>query len=163
MLHSLIRILDLILKSLAALGAAGLTICVLLGIASRAFNDPFGWTEELSRFFMVWVAMLGWVLASRRRAHIRIRFFHDLLPRFWWAIAEIFMQLGVVLFGLIVVVTAAELIERNHDVEATSLPLAMMWMYVPLVLAAAVATLQALTDIARAWQARHGAAGEAVP
>jgi TRAP-type C4-dicarboxylate transport system permease small subunit len=161
--HTLIRSLDVILKSLAAVAAAGLTVCVLLGIASRAVNDPFGWTEELSRFFMVWVAMLGWVLASRRRAHIRIRFFHDLLPRFWWAMAEIFMQLGVVLFGLIVVVAAAELIERNSDVEATSVPLAMMWIYVPLALAAAVATLQALADIARAWQARHASAGEALP
>jgi TRAP-type transport system small permease protein len=162
MLHTLIRTLDLILKSLAAIAAAGLTVCVLLGIASRALNDPFGWTEELSRFFMVWVAMLGWILASRRRAHIRVRFFHDLLPRFWWTMAEIVMQLGVVLFGLVVVVTAAELIERNHDVEATSVPLAMMWIYVPLALAAAVATAQAFADIARAWQTRH-LTGEAAP
>jgi TRAP-type C4-dicarboxylate transport system permease small subunit len=129
--HSLIRTLDLILKSLAAVAAAGLTVCVLLGIASRAVNDPFGWT--------------------------------DLLSPFWWAIAEIFMQLGVVLFGLLVVVSAAELIERNSDVEATSVPLAMMWIYVPLALAAAVATLQALADIAGAWQARHAAAGEVAP
>src|SRR5438105_11574034 len=101
MLQRLAGRLDFILNWIAVSAAGGLTLCVLLGVVSRAFNDPFGWTEELSRFLMIWVAALGWVLATRRRAHIRIRFFHDLLPRFWRSMAEIVMQLAVALFGML--------------------------------------------------------------
>ncbi len=152
MLQRLIACLDLALNWIAILAVGGLTLCVMLGVISRAFNNPFDWTEELSRFLMIWVAALGWVLATRRGLHIRIRFFHDLLPRFWWSAAEIVMQLAVAVFGLLVVVYGVELVQRNVDIEATTVPLTMMWIYVPLVLGGVAATLQAIADIAGAWR-----------
>ena len=73
--------------------AIGLTVAllavVMLGVITRALGDPLIWTDEISRFLMVWVAVAGWLLATRRRAHIRIRFFHDLLPKRSWGAAEI--------------------------------------------------------------------------
>ena len=96
---------------------------------------------------MVWVAILGWVLACRSRAHIRIRFFHDLLPPRVWAAAEIILQLSVVLFGLLAAWFAIDLVRRNSDIEAVTLPLTQMWFYIPLVCAGTIAALQALADI----------------
>src|SRR5215471_5426392 len=57
-----------------------LLACVALGVITRALGDPLIWTDELSRFLMVWLAVFGWVLATRRRIHVRIRFFQDRLP-----------------------------------------------------------------------------------
>ncbi len=54
--------------------------CVALGVVTRSLGDPLIWTDELSRFLMVWLAVFGWILASRKRIHVRIRFFQDLLP-----------------------------------------------------------------------------------
>lgn len=150
----LVRAADRALKFVAAASCAVLTLCVLLGVASRGIGEPVAWTDELSRFLMVWVAMFGWILASRRHAHIRIRFFHDMLPPFAWALLEIAMQFSVVLFGLLVVGYGAELIERNSDVDAISLPITNMWFYVPLVIAGGVAAIQAAADIASAWAGR---------
>jgi len=138
---------DFAMRFIAGTSAALLAIVVLVGVISRAFGDPYAWTDELSRLLMVWVAMFGWMLASRRHAHIRIRFFHDLLPPTGWAVAEVIMQFSVVVFGLLVVLYGAELVERNSDVEAISMPIAMMWFYVPLVVAGAIATVQAAADI----------------
>ncbi len=150
----LVRAADGLLKFVAAASCALLTACVLLGVASRGLGEPVAWTDELSRFLMVWVAMFGWILASRRHAHIRIRFFHDMLPPFAWAVAEIVMQFSVVVFGLLVVWYGAELVERNSDVDAISLPISNMWFYVPLVIAAGVAAIQAAADMAGAWAGR---------
>ena len=51
--------------------------CVSLGALTRGLGDPLIWTDELSRFLMVWLAVFGWIVASRKRIHVRIRFFHS--------------------------------------------------------------------------------------
>jgi len=151
----LVRAVDLTVYWTSAISVAALTIVVVIGVVSRAAGDPYAWTDELSRLLMVWVAMFGWVLASRRHAHIRIRFFHSMLSPFAWTIAEIVMQLTVVLFGALVAFYGIELVERNHDIEAISMPVAMMWFYVPLVFAGAIAAVQAGADIRIAWANRE--------
>jgi TRAP-type C4-dicarboxylate transport system permease small subunit len=156
MLRRLLTCADAAMRWLAGIAAAGLTLCVLLGVVSRAINDPLAWTDELSRFLMIWVAILGWMLATRRRAHIRIRFFHDLLPPFWWRVAEIAMQFAVAGFGLLVVAYGLELVARNRDVEATTVPLTIMWFYLPIVVAGLVATAQAVADIGAIVTKRGG-------
>ncbi len=154
----LVRVVDRTVRAVAAISAAALTVVVTIGVVSRAAGDPYAWTDELSRLMMVWVAMFGWILASRRHAHIRIRFFHNLLPPLAWSIAEIAMQFSVVVFGLLVVWFGAELVERNHDVEAISMPVSMMWFYVPLVMAGGLAAAQAAADIRVAWANRENPA-----
>lgn len=155
----LVRAVDRTIYWISAFSVAALTIVVVIGVVSRAAGDPYAWTDELSRLLMVWVAMFGWVLASRRHAHIRIRFFHSKLSPFAWTIAEIFMQFTVVVFGLLVAFYAIELVERNHDIEAISMPVAMMWFYVPLVFAGAVAATQAAVDMKIAWTNREAPNG----
>ena len=148
------RAVDFAIRTVAAVSIALLTAVVLIGVGSRALGDPYAWTDELSRLLMVWVSMFGWMLASRSHAHIRIRFFHDLMPPFAWSIAEIVMQFSAAVFGLLVVLYGAELIERNHDVEAISLPISNMWFYVPLVAGGALAAAQAVADMKSVWSRR---------
>jgi len=140
------RSFDLTIKFLAGLALTSLTLAVLLGVISRAANDPVVWTDEASRILMIWVAAFGWVLATRGHAHIRIRFFHDLLPPLAWGITEIFINAAIVLFGLLLIVYGIALVQRNIDVEATSLPLSMAWLYLPLLVGGAAALTQALAD-----------------
>ena len=163
MLAQVTRGLDLTLRWLAIAALSALTLCVLLGVISRALNNPFDWTEELSRYLMVWVAILGWVLASRSRAHIRIRFFQDMLPPRAWAVAEIVLQLAVVLFGLLVAWFAIDLVQRNSDIDAVTLPLTQMWFYIPLLAGGLIAALQAVAEIAGVARDRQNAKALSVP
>ena len=87
---------------------------------------------------MVWLAVFGWILASRKRIHVRIRFFQDLLPARAHRAVELAIQLALTLFGMLVTGYSVGLVGKNHDLEATSLPISMAWMYVPMVLAGAV-------------------------
>ena len=95
---------------------------------------------------MIWVAAFGWVLATRSHAHIRICFFHDLLPPLAWGIVEIVINAAIVLFGLLLAVYGVDLVSRNIDVEATSLPLSMAWLYMPLLVGGAATFAQAAAD-----------------
>ena len=144
------RAFDTGLAWFAGILAAVLTCVVMLGIVSRGFGEPFVWSDEVSRFLMIWLAVAGWLLSSRKRAHIRIRFFHDLLPaRLWW-IAETIMQVALIGCGVLLLVFGVELIRRNLDVEATTVPIAMAWIYAPIALAGAVMTVQGVIE---GWEA----------
>ena len=131
--------------------AIGLTVAllavVMLGVITRALGDPLIWTDEISRFLMVWVAVAGWLLATRRRAHIRIRFFHDMLPKRAWRAAEIAIQCGIVVLGVLFAWYGVDIVMRNRDMEALSLPISLAWMYVPIVIAGLATAAQAISEI----------------
>src|SRR3954447_25783543 len=104
-----------------------LLTCVSLGVVTRGVGEPLIWTDELSRFLMVWLAVFGWILASRKRIHVRIRFFQDLLPASSHRGAEFAIQLALLVFGALICWYSVGLVIKNHDLEATSMPLSMSW------------------------------------
>ena len=150
MLRSLIGGFDRAAAVIACALVAALLGCVALGVITRAMGDPFIWTDELSRFLMVWLAVFGWILASRKRIHVRIRYFQDLLPAGAHAAAEIVFQFAMTVFGALITWYGVGLVAKNHDLEATSLPIAMAWMYVPMVLAGIVTAAQGAREFAGA-------------
>ena len=124
-----------------------LLLCVAAGVVTRGAGNPLIWTDEVARFLMVWLACLGWMLACRRRIHVRIRFFQDLLPRPAWRVAEIAIQAALALFGAIIAGYGVGLVLKNADLQATSVEISMAWMYVPLVPAGLLMATQALAEI----------------
>jgi TRAP-type transport system small permease protein len=121
--------------------------CVSLGALTRGLGEPLIWTDELSRFLMVWLAVFGWVVASRKRIHVRIRFFQDLLPKRGHQATELAIQSAMTLFGALVTAYSAGLIGKNHDLQATTLPISMAWMYAPMVLGGAITALQGASEV----------------
>ncbi|SIQ61720.1 MULTISPECIES: TRAP transporter small permease [unclassified Bosea (in: a-proteobacteria)] len=141
------RVFDRAMEAVAALLIVALLVTVTLGIVTRAMGEPLIWTDEVSRFLMLWVAVVGWVMASRRRVHIRIRFFHDMMPARGWRTAEALMQLAMMLFGALTLWYSIHLVQANYDLEATTVPLSMGLLYAPMVLAGLVTLLQGLAEL----------------
>jgi TRAP-type C4-dicarboxylate transport system permease small subunit len=132
-----------------------LLVCVSLGVVTRTLGEPLIWTDELSRFLMVWLAVFGWVLASRKRIHVRIRFFQDLLPARGHQATELAIQAAMTLFGVLVTAYSVGLIGKNHDLQATSMPISMAWMYVPMLLAGTITALQGASELLEALRRVH--------
>ena len=149
---------------IAAVVACGLLVallgCVTLGVVTRAANNPLIWTDELSRFLMVWLAAFGWILATRRRIHVRIRYFQDKLPAGAHRGVELAIQAAMTLFVVLIAWYGVGLTIKNHDLEATTLPLSMSWLYAPLVLAGAATAAQGIAELVESLRrARPAAAG----
>lgn len=140
---------DRLLKAVAGAIVVALLATVTAGIVSRALNHPLAWTDEVSGYLMVWLACLGWMLATRQGAHIRIRVFQDKLPRLPWRATEAAILLAVALLGAVVAFYSVGLIRRNADIEALALPISAAWLYVPLLPAGVVTLIQALADLWR--------------
>ena len=43
-------------------------------------NDSLGWTEEIARFFLIFLAFVGSITCIRRGSHIYLEFFYRYLP-----------------------------------------------------------------------------------
>ena len=149
---------DGLLYAVAGVFVVALLFAVMAGVVSRGLGEPYTWTEEISGFLMVWLVCLGWMIATRRNAHIRIRFFQDMLPGMSRRISEVIIQLSVALLGAVVAWQSIHLIQVNSDIEAISLPISTAWMYVPLLPAGIVTFVQAVTDLY--WQVRGVSAAE---
>lgn len=142
---------------LLSVAAGGLVVVLLFtvtaGVVFRAVGHPLSWTDEAAGFLMVWGACLGWMMATRRNAHIRIRFFQDMLPAQPWRWTESFIQVGMAVLGGVIAWFSIHLIRTNSDIEAMALPISVAWMYVPMLPAGLVTMGQALYDL---WQQLSG-------
>jgi TRAP-type C4-dicarboxylate transport system permease small subunit len=143
----LLRWADRLLAVAAGAVVVALMATVTAGVVTRALNHPLAWTDEASGFLMVWLACLGWMLATRHGAHIRIRVFQDMLPAVSWRATEVTILLAVAALGAVVAWFAVGLIQRNADIEALALPISTAWLYVPLLPAGLVTVAQALADL----------------
>lgn len=139
--------LDLALQGLAVLLVTALLATVTAGVVSRALNRPLSWTDEASGFLMVWLACSGWMIATRRGAHIRIRFFMDRAAPSVQRGSEVLIQLAMLLLGAVVAWKSVHLVMTNSDVEAMTLPISTAWMYAALWPAGVLTSAQALVDL----------------
>jgi TRAP-type transport system small permease protein len=145
----IVRLLDRLTEFIAIAVTLALLTVVMLGIVFRLANDPLVWTDELARYLMVWLALLGWVVAARRRAHIRITVLVERLPRRLRVPAEVATQLAVLVFGSTLSWHSFELIERAWDVEAVSLPMPSALLYLLVPVAGLAVCAQSVVEIVR--------------
>ena len=115
----------------------------------------------MSGFLMVWLACLGWMIATRHGTHIRIRLLQERLPLTAWRGSEMGIQIAVAVVGGVVAWKSIFLMQVNSDIEAMSLPVAVAWMYAPLLPAGLVTMLQALADMFKPRPAAPEAEGAA--
>jgi len=115
--NALTRSLELFIIATMAL----LVVDVAWGVFSRyALGAQTKWTEELARFLLVWVALLGGALAFQSKAHLGVDYFVNLLhpdARKLTAVAAhvvvLFFAIAVLLLGGASVVREALALEQT--------------------------------------------------
>ncbi len=90
------------------LGTACFALLFVLMVAQVILRYGFSFTpfftEEIARYAMIWAALAGAAVATRRGAHIRVDFVSNLLPSAVRRIWQLVLDLGVIgLFGVLVV------------------------------------------------------------
>ena len=112
------------------------------------FDDPLIWSEELSRYLFIWIALLGWTLASRNRTHITVRLFVDMLPRRARLLAEAANAFLVLAFAVVLLGLGIELVAVSTDVPTITLFFNFAVIYAAVPVTAAVIVLHCIRDIA---------------
>ena len=70
-----------IVSILASLFLAGTVLVTTMQVVLRyGFNYPQAWAEEVSRYLLAWIILLGAAVAVAHRSHIRVDIVETLLP-----------------------------------------------------------------------------------
>ncbi|MDH4574251.1 TRAP transporter small permease [Salinicola acroporae] len=72
--------LDRVLLTLAVIALVGLSLTVLLQVASRLFLPiTLSWTEELTRYLFIYMVAMGAGVVQHRHRHVNVELFHGRL------------------------------------------------------------------------------------
>lgn len=86
----------------------------IIGIAQVIFrwvlNDPITWSEEAIQLAYIWVCYLGWCLAERKDAHIRITAVMNALPKGAQKWLQAFNHVLCIVFSVLMVVYGIKLV-----------------------------------------------------
>ncbi len=132
-----IRLLDKALIGLLASLMVVMVVSVVWQVLSRyLFVVPAAWTEELARFLLIWIGMLGAAFAYRNGSHLGL----DLLPKKLQGKSRILLQrlthLSCFLFAAIVlVVGGGSLVSITWELKqysaAMGMPIAVVYSVIP--------------------------------
>jgi TRAP-type C4-dicarboxylate transport system permease small subunit len=136
-MHKVVRILDAVLKNVMIVLMIALVVAVSWQVISRyVFSSPSSWTEEVARFLMIWIGLLGAAYAFRTRAHLGL----DLLPKKLTGrsaeILKLFTLMVVVLFSVtVLIVGGGKLVALTWELKQYSavlgLPIAFVYSVIP--------------------------------
>ncbi len=152
LLKSLIRCLDLLLNSSLILCMGGLVVTILWQVASRfLLNDPSSYTEEIARFLLIWIGMLGGCYAYRSKSHLGLDLLTSKLSPPAQRIASIMVTLVVILFAVLVLgYGGGRLVWLTLELHQTSasLGIPMGYVYSVLPISGALILLYSFNTIA---------------
>ena len=142
MLTRLAAAMERWLARLLAVLLAAIVLAVTWQVVSRyLLGDASGWTEELARFLLIWIGLLGGALAYQRRLHLGL----DLLPEYlrkhrpasvFTAINDAAIDFCVLVFAVtILVVGGGALVLLTLELEqyspALGLPMGVVYLCLP--------------------------------
>lgn len=111
-----------------------LVISVFCQITFRFFDYSIAWTEELSRYSMIWMTFLGAAYAVAARAHIGMEL---LVDRMEGLIKKVFIMLSAavcLVFFVLMVVKGLELSMRvmNQPSAVLQIPMGIVYSVIPI-------------------------------
>lgn len=93
-------------------------------------NSPLAWTEELARITLVWLVFWGSAIAVRRKKHLSISFFVDLLPKKIRLYIDLFNQLAMMSFLGIAAYTGYRVMLMTQGIVTPALGISYLWFYI---------------------------------
>lgn len=135
-MKGLISVLDNFLKiALLVIGTSMLIVVLWQVVGRYALQAPSSVTEELARFLLIWLGMLGAVYTFRNRMHVCIDVFVTTLEQGERITAEVLAMLVSLVFAVVILIFGGfQLVELTRDLEQTSAALGIQMFQVYLVL-----------------------------
>ncbi|MDR2391976.1 MAG: TRAP transporter small permease [Planctomycetota bacterium] len=126
-----IKICTKALEAFSALILLTLTVMVFVNVVLRyVFNSSITVTEELGRYFMVWLLFAGAILAAGINSHVRVDLFLRKVPALPRAWVEIVSDIVMIYCCWLIVVGGLDqtVLNVNNILPVSQLP--ESWVYV---------------------------------
>lgn len=126
-IKKVINLIDVITINFTAILVFIMLIIVLLQIITRFFGASLSWTEELSRYLLIWIGVLSASAALKRGAHAGVDFFITLFPKRHRNLIGVFNAIIMIFFLFYFINGGWESAIKANRITSTALELKMFW------------------------------------
>lgn len=130
--------------------AAMLAIMITHVFFRYVLSDSFGWTEELARFMMVWMAFLFFPAAHRQGLNASLEIVTDWFrDSVLWRLLQLLLELCILIALIWCIKLGFERIERGATIASLSLGISMATVYYVLPLSFFLTALSSFERVLR--------------
>jgi TRAP-type C4-dicarboxylate transport system permease small subunit len=132
--------------SSALLGA--LVSVLAFGVASRfVLHAPLAWSDELSRYLLVWISFLGSSVAFRRGMHLGVEVWTGRLRAGWRRLLGCFVAVVVLVLMSVIAVEGVKLALFNTAQRSPAMRIPMVGPYLAVPVGAVLVAIHALAEL----------------
>jgi len=137
-MRTIARLVDAALRTVLVVLVVALVSSVAWQVLSRyLLADPSPWTEELARFLLIWIGMLGAGYAFRQHAHLGLELLPEKLHGAPASALRYFTLFVIALFAVAVLIGGgANLVSLTWELRQYSavlgMPIAWVYSVIPL-------------------------------
>lgn len=136
------------LEAICGLVLMVMTVIIAMLVTTRNFlGFSYPWSEELTRYLLVWLSLLGAAVLTKRDDHIRFEFLADRMPRVPLALLSIVLRVLVLGFLWILLQQSWAVANARASTHSPALGLSMMVPYLAIPVSAALMLLATLLNI----------------
>lgn len=110
---------------------------------------PFPWSEEISRYLMIWLGMLGSFVALREGRHIGVTFLVERLPAAANRVITPLVQAALIVFLSVIAREGWDLALFNASQKSPALMVPMVYPYLAIPVGAALMVLELTAGLFR--------------
>ena len=108
---ALVRLLEFLL----IIAVTALVLVVIYGVFTRyAMGKQADWSEEIARFLLVWISLLGGAVAFGEKAHLGVDYFVGKLEPSAKKFVALFGQIVILIFAVIIFIIGGSNIAVNN-------------------------------------------------
>lgn len=157
-MRALARSVTSVLEALTLVGMSVVSLTIVVEVILRyGFGSSLIFTEELSRYTMVWVAFLGGVIALRDGAHVATGGIGDRFGPTVGKIASLVADGLALLFLLTLTWASIQTLPNQRDQYTITLNISIFWFYLAIPVGA---VLMALVIVGRRFGVIEPAASD---
>jgi len=134
-LDKVTKLIDIVSYGFVILCTVGMVVSTFLQVFFRyILGHPLYWSEELSRYFFVWIVFIGASIAVKEGAHIGVDYLVKFLSPRVNKILFLAINLIVVAFILLVIIEAVPVVSVNMGQRspAIGIPMGIVYLSIPI-------------------------------
>lgn len=134
MLDKISKVMTSIIETFCGIVVVGQTVIIAVQIITRLLGISLPWSEELARFFLIWLTFLGCSLAVKQDSHLSVDFFVKKAPKKVQLVIGLFVKFLMIVFFGILLIYGMKLSIAAMATPSTSLqwPMGLIYMVLPI-------------------------------
>ena len=143
-----------LLESVLAALLAILCLTVLTGVVTRyAFNQPVTWSEEVARYFFIWISFIGAGVGVKHGANFGLNLVSGRLSARGRWLLDFAVDVTVAVFGSALMYYGGKIMPLVRMVRGSAVDISMDWIFLAI---PAGGLLMVWYSLAHLWKGRRG-------